>query len=73
MDPQVVFDAEPSRLLACSDAPYTLPASLGGGRRDCSHPGHVAEVARRMAAIRGMAEGDALAVLRANVRRVFGI
>jgi TatD DNase family protein len=57
------------RLLIETDAPYLAPAPYRGQRNE---PGYVGEVAKRMAAVRGVSFEELSATTTANAVRVFG-
>jgi TatD DNase family protein len=58
------------RLLIETDAPYLAPQPWRGKRNE---PAYVAETARCLAEIRGMAAGDLERVTEENARRLFGL
>mmetsp|Transcript_40645 Transcript_40645/g.63480 ORF Transcript_40645/g.63480 Transcript_40645/m.63480 type:complete len:143 (+) Transcript_40645:396-824(+) len=70
---EVAFDCPPDRLLICSDAPFTIPATMGGGRREYSTPGHVGEVALRLAALRRQDPKELVQLANMNATRLFGL
>lgn len=64
---RALLDAVPlDRLLLETDAPYFLPKGVAG-QADCSQPGHVLYVARKVAAFKGV---DLEVVLQQNLRNV---
>ena len=64
---RALLDAVPlDRLLLETDAPYFLPKGVEG-QADCSQPGHVLYVARKVAAFKGV---ELEVVLQQNLRNV---
>jgi len=66
----VVREIPAERLLIETDAPYLAPQPWRGKRNE---PAYVAETARCLAEIRGMAAGELERVTEENARRLFGL
>jgi TatD DNase family protein len=66
----VVREIPAERILIETDAPYLAPQPWRGKRNE---PAYVAETARCLAEIRGMAAGELERVTEENARRLFGL
>jgi len=62
--------APAERLLVETDAPYLAPVPMRGRRNE---PAYVAEIARRLAACRGVSADEAAEQTTANFERLFGL
>ena len=69
-DDAAIRSVPADRLLIETDAPYLAPVPYRGKRNE---PGYVAEVAKRLAAVRGVSFEEMSELTTANAERVFGL